>query len=250
MKVKQKIKEEPNMEVGKLKVGEIKKEDEDLTAEDEERRRRRRDRNKVAATKCRNKKKERTTLLIAEGEVLEIQNSSFKEELIRLEAEKRRLTEILAEHEHTCVKRPRIDKDKDTNKEQENIFKVPDAPMPKEYIQTPPKTREMEQFDTGRKYLTYNEYTEQQHTAAFSDKFQYYDCDEKFNDPCNDKMFNNNNTFVNQEEEEESSSKCQTQGYLHYSYYGANIRNNFLDNQPLSLSSYGFNTVDNMCVAL
>merc|ERR1712013_697258 len=139
MKVKQKIKEEPNMEEGKLEVDDIKKEYEDLTAEDEERRRRRRDRNKVAATKCRNKKKERTTLLIAEGEVLEIQNSGFKEELIRLEAEKRRLTEILAEHEHTCVKRPRIDKDKDTNKEQENIFKVPDTPMPKEYIQTPPK---------------------------------------------------------------------------------------------------------------
>jgi len=71
-----------------MKVEDIKKENEDLTAEDEERRRRRRDRNKVAATKCRNKKKERTTLLIAEGEVLEIQNSSFKEELIRLEVEK------------------------------------------------------------------------------------------------------------------------------------------------------------------
>jgi len=249
MKVKQKIKEEPNMEVGKLMVEEIKKEDEDLTAEDEERRRRRRDRNKVAATKCRNKKKERTTLLIAEGEVLEIQNSSFKEELIRLEAEKRRLTEILAEHEHTCVKRQRIDKDKDTNKEQENIFKVPDTPMPKEYIQTPPKIQKIEQFDSGRKYLTYNENTEQQQATAFSDKFQYYDCGEQFNDPCNDKMFNNNNMFVKQEEEE-PSSECQTQGYLHYSYYGANIRNNFLDNQPLSLSSYGFNSVDNMCVAL
>merc|ERR1712013_157171 len=61
MKVKQKIKEEPNMELGKLKVEEIKKEDEDLTAEDEERRRRRRNRNKVAATKCRNKKKEDNT---------------------------------------------------------------------------------------------------------------------------------------------------------------------------------------------
>jgi len=249
MKVKQKIKEEPNMEVGKLMVEEIKKEDEDLTAEDEERRRRRRDRNKVAATKCRNKKKERTTLLIAEGEVLEIQNSSFKEELIRLEAEKRRLTEILAEHEHACVKRPRIDKDKDTNKEQENIFKVPDAPMPKEYIQTPPKIQKNEQFDTERKYITYNEYTEQQQSTAFSDKSQYYDYGEQFNDPCNDKMFNNNNMFVKQEEEE-PSSECQTQGYLHYSYYGANIRNNFLDNQPLSLSSYGFNSVDNMCVAL
>merc|ERR1739844_837877 len=125
MKVKQKIKEEPNPEPGQLMVEDIKKENEDLTLEDEERRRRRRERNKVAATKCRNKEKERTTLLIAEGEVLEIQNSSLKEELRKLEAEKRSLTEILAEHEQSCVKRPRIEKEKDTNKEQKNIFKVP-----------------------------------------------------------------------------------------------------------------------------
>jgi len=239
MKVKQKIKEEPNMEVGKLKVGEIKKEDEDLTAEDEERRRRRRDRNKVAATKCRNKKKERTTLLIAEGEVLEIQNSSFKEELIRLEAEKRRLTEILAEHEHTCVKRQRMNKDKESNKEQENIFKVPDTPMP---TTTHPivSARKLEHFDPERKHPTYNGNTDSCDQEAFSNNFQYYNYGE---------AFNSNNMFVKQEEEE-LSSECQTQGYLHYSYYGANIRNNFLDNQPLSLSSYGFNSVDSMCVAL
>jgi len=240
MKVKQKIKEEPNMEVGKLKVEEIKKEDEDLTAEDEERRRRRRDRNKVAATKCRNKKKERTTLLIAEGEVLEIQNSSFKEELIRLEAEKRRLTEILAEHEHTCVKRQRIDKVKDTNKEQDNIFKVPDTPIP---TPTHPKVsaRKVEHFDPERNHPTYNGNTDSCEQETFSNNFQYYNYGEEFN---------SNNMFVKQEEEEQPSSECQTQGYLHYSYYGANIRNNFLDNQPLSLSSYGFNSVDNMCVAL
>jgi len=247
MKVKQKIKEEPNLEVGKLKVEDIKKEDENLTAEDEERRRRRRDRNKVAATKCRNKKKERTTLLIAEGEVLEIQNSSFKEELIRLEVEKRRLKEILAEHEHTCAKRPRIDKEKDPNKEQKNIFKVPNTPTPKEYHQTPPKIQKVESFDTARKYPAYNRDIEEQQTTT--DKFQYLNYCEEFNDKCGDNVLNGNNMFVKQEDEQ-PSTLGQAPGYYHYSYYGANIKNNFLDSQSLSLSSYGFNSVDNMCVAL
>ncbi len=34
---------------------------------------------KVAATKCRNKKKERTTRLVSESEILEMQNSSLKQ---------------------------------------------------------------------------------------------------------------------------------------------------------------------------
>merc|ERR1719206_1348517 len=184
--------------------------------------------------------KERTTLLIAEGEVLKIQNSSFKEELIRLEAEKRRLTEILAEHEHTCDKRQRMNKDKESNKEQENIFKVPDTPMPTS-SNLKSSARKVEHFDPERKHPTYNGNTDSCDQEAFSNEFQVYNYGEEFN---------SNNMFVKQEEEEPSSSECQTQGYLHYSYYGANIRNNFLDNQPLSLSSYGFNTVDNMCVAL
>jgi len=247
MKVKQKIKEEPNLEVGKLEVEDIKKEEENLTAEDEERRRRRRDRNKVAATKCRNKKKERTTLLIAEGEVLEIQNSSFKEELIRLEVEKRRLTEILAEHEQSCVKRPRIEKEKDTNKEQKNIFKVPSTPTPKEYHPTPPKIQKVEHFDAERKYAAYNRDIEEQHITT--DKFQYLNYSEELHAKCGDNMFTGNNMFVKQEDAQ-PSTLGQSPGYYHYSYYGANIKNNFLDSQPLSLSSYGFNSVDNMCVAL
>ena len=75
--------------------------------EDELRRRRRRERNKVAATKCRNKKKERTGMLVKEGEILETQNSSLKIEISRLEAEKRHLMDILALHESSCTKRPR-----------------------------------------------------------------------------------------------------------------------------------------------
>merc|ERR1711936_1397601 len=55
MKVRQKLKSEPE-EGGAYETNiKIKKEAEDLTPEDEERRRRRRERNKVAATKCRNK---------------------------------------------------------------------------------------------------------------------------------------------------------------------------------------------------
>jgi len=250
MKVKQKIKEEPSMEVGKIEVEDIKQENEDLTAEDEERRRRRRERNKVAATKCRNKKKERTTLLIAEGEVLEIQNSSFKEELIRLEAEKRRLTDILTQHEPTCAKRPRLDKVKDPRKDQKDVFKVPNAPAtPKENHQTPSKVsaQKVENFDTERKYPTYSGNTNaephDEPTHAFSNEFQYFNYSEGFDHQ------RENNMFAKQQAEQHNTGGV-AQGYCHYSFYGGNLKNNLLDSQPLSLSSYGFNGVDNMCVAL
>merc|ERR1712083_1219890 len=104
MKVRQKLKSEPE-EGGAYETNiKIKKEAEDLTPEDEERRRRRQ-RNKVAATKCRNKKKEKTTILVAESEIVEVQNASLKAEVARLDAEKRRLTTILAQHEPNCAKK-------------------------------------------------------------------------------------------------------------------------------------------------
>merc|ERR550517_1232866 len=97
MKVRQKLKSEPE-EGGAFEPNlSIKRELEDLTPEDEDRRRRR-ERNKVAATKCRNKKKEKTTILVAESEIVEVQNASLKAEVARLDAEKRRLTTILAQH--------------------------------------------------------------------------------------------------------------------------------------------------------
>merc|ERR1711874_223222 len=108
MKVRQKLKSEPE-EGGAYETNiKIKKEAEDLTPEDEERRRRRRERNKVAATKCRNKKKEKTTILVAESEIVEVQNASLKAEVARLDAEKRRLTSILAQHEPNCAKKRRM----------------------------------------------------------------------------------------------------------------------------------------------
>merc|ERR1712020_759480 len=108
MKVRQKLKSEPE-EGGAYEANiKIKKEAEDLTPEDEERRRRRRERNKVAATKCRNKKKEKTTILVAESEIVEVQNASLKAEVARLDAEKRRLTTILAQHAPNCAKKRRL----------------------------------------------------------------------------------------------------------------------------------------------
>merc|ERR1719193_2064883 len=108
MKVRQKLKSEPE-EGGAFEPNlSIKRELEDLTPEDEDRRRRRRERNKVAATKCRNKKKEKTTILVAESEIVEVQNASLKAEVARLDAEKRRLTTILAQHAPNCAKKRRL----------------------------------------------------------------------------------------------------------------------------------------------
>merc|ERR1719191_866559 len=105
MKVKQKIKEETfQTQDASFGFNDINEGEGSLSFEDEERRLRRRERNKVAATKCRNKKKERTTRLIAEGEVLEIQNECLKEEMVRLEIEYKHLTKMLAQHEPSCEK--------------------------------------------------------------------------------------------------------------------------------------------------
>merc|ERR1712045_195590 len=108
MKVRQKLKPEPEGAAAFEPDLGIKREFEDLTPEDEDRRRRRRERNKVAATKCRNKKKEKTTILVAESEIVEVQNASLKAEVARLDAEKRRLTSILAQHEPNCAKKRRM----------------------------------------------------------------------------------------------------------------------------------------------
>jgi len=110
MKVKQKIKEE-TFQTSDASFGfnDINDGGANLTFEDEERRLRRRERNKVAATKCRNKKKERTTRLIAEGEVLEIQNTALKEELRKLEAEARSLTDLLSQHSKVCLQKRKLE---------------------------------------------------------------------------------------------------------------------------------------------
>jgi len=108
MKVRQKLKSEPDEGAAFKPNLSIKREVEDLTPEDEDRRRRRRERNKVAATKCRNKKKEKTTILVAESEIVEVQNASLKAEVARLDAEKRRLTTILAQHAPNCAKKRRL----------------------------------------------------------------------------------------------------------------------------------------------
>jgi len=112
MKVKQKIKEETFQTLdASFGFNDINDGGANLTFEDEERRLRRRERNKVAATKCRNKKKERTTRLIAEGEVLEIQNTALKEELRKLEAEARSLRDLLSQHSKVCLQKRKLESD-------------------------------------------------------------------------------------------------------------------------------------------
>ena len=44
---------------------------------------------------------------MAESEIVEVQNASLKAEVARLDAEKRRLTSILAQHEPNCNKKRR-----------------------------------------------------------------------------------------------------------------------------------------------
>jgi len=143
MKVKEKLKaEEPdnsydaydNYDYDQLDLK--LKNEEELTPEDEERRRRRRERNKIAATKCRNKKKEKTVILISESEVLENQNLSLKQDISRLEAEKRQLVDLLSRHEPTCVKRARLSH---PAADDSNNFRIPDVPPPASQASSRPR---------------------------------------------------------------------------------------------------------------
>ena len=55
----------------------------------------RRERNRLAATKCRNKKKNKFNLIINKAEVIEKSNNNLRQEIYKLEAEKRHLVRLL-----------------------------------------------------------------------------------------------------------------------------------------------------------
>ena len=55
----------------------------------------RRERNRLAATKCRNKKKEKLTQMLQTADAIEKSNNSLRQEIYKLEAEKRHLVKLL-----------------------------------------------------------------------------------------------------------------------------------------------------------
>jgi len=118
---------------------EMKIENEVPTWEDEIRRHRRRERNKVAATKCRNKKKERTTRLIAEGEVLEVQNVTLKEELERLVAQEKKLKDMLQYHGASCAKKMKKYEESDQTAPEEGKCESPLSNTDLDWIYSPAK---------------------------------------------------------------------------------------------------------------
>eukprot|EP00092_Neocalanus_flemingeri_P016331 GFUD01017679.1.p1 GENE.GFUD01017679.1~~GFUD01017679.1.p1 ORF type:complete len:360 (-),score=80.88 GFUD01017679.1:51-1049(-) len=135
MKVKQKLKMEPEDSLQEKFALNIKREEEDLSPDDEVRRRKRRERNKVAAEKCRNKKKKETLNLFAESKSVERANAIYKDDIARLEAEQRHLISILEQHQPTCKKRRR-----DSSASQppwhfddSNTFRVPTLPASKHH---------------------------------------------------------------------------------------------------------------------
>jgi len=80
----------------------IKRERDDFTPENDEKRRRRRERNKIAAEKCRNKRKAAIEKLYSESESVAVQNSKYKEDIAKLEAEQRHLRMVLEQHKPVC----------------------------------------------------------------------------------------------------------------------------------------------------
>lgn len=137
MKVRQKLKIEPEDSLQEQLSQDIKREKEDLGPADKMKRHKRRERNKVAAEKCRNKKKKETLNLFVESESVERQNARYKEDIARLEAEQRHLINILAQHQPTC-KMQRIGKPSTPQPswhfDDSNTFKVPNLPANRPYV--------------------------------------------------------------------------------------------------------------------
>jgi len=214
MKVKQKIKEEIS-QTADISLGfddTMNDGGANLTFEDEERRLRRRERNKVAATKCRNKKKERTTKLIAEGELLEIQNASLKDELSKLEAEKRSLHDLLSQHSKVCVKKRKFDGDGLQTKD-------------KKHRQNPTPESKERTFSNQRPQLDFNQ--------SNMEAFQNYN-------------YNGYNgeapgLYIKQETEQ-CNDFYSRQGYFQYGYFSQSSS---------CLPGYSLNPgAENMCLAL
>jgi len=82
--------------------------EEELSATDEERRRQRRARNRIAAQKCRQRKRERTEELEGEVELLRQKKTCYDKEIKKLEAEKKKLMQMLENHDNfpgLCTRR-------------------------------------------------------------------------------------------------------------------------------------------------
>jgi len=210
-KVKQRVEESKINDI----IKEPKKEPEELTEEDEERRRRRRERNKVAATKCRNKKKEKTCLLVSEGELLEAQNKNLKQEISRLEAEKRHLVEILALHEPTCAKRPR----RETNSNEDDKFRIPAVPPQR----GPPRFRRQDSLMDTLEILE-----------------NLDDIDQLANIQSNNKSSSGGKEAAPGKDSGNTYKSCS---------FSRSKPSYFLVNKPKSLSYSGFR-MDNRCIAL
>ena len=73
----------------------------------------RRERNKLAATKCRNKKKEKFNLILHKAEAIQKSNNNLRQEMYRLEAEKKHLVRLLM----MKTKAPKNNDCKDTSEE-------------------------------------------------------------------------------------------------------------------------------------
>lgn len=219
MKVRENMKNEEQEEnYDSLLDTKLKTEDEDLTPEDEERRRRRRERNKVAATKCRNKKKEKTVLLVSESEILENQNLNLKQEISRLEAEKRHLVDILSMHEPACAKRPRLEQ----SNEDDSNFRVPAVPVARG---PPPRLSRQDSLLQTLEIL-----------GSLEDLVEYDEEEEE-----------------NPQSAEQKSSSAQEDDISNRPFsscsFSRSKQNYFLANNPKSLSYSGFQ-LDNRCIAL
>ena len=205
-----------------------------MTYEDAERRNRRRERNKIAATKCRNKKKERTTRLIAEGEVLEIQNASLKEELKKLEVEKRSLSELLSQHHSHCVKKPKLSVTKEA-----------------------PKTNKIRSHDEFKqKFKMMNNkaggVSSNTHSPYNANHFEFNNYENSRLD-----ILGGKNMFIKEEAEACTASTeyyQQNVGHCQYGYYNTNpLKSHYFDaggQSSLYLNNYPWNGGDTRCLAL
>ena len=75
----------------------------------------RRERNRVAATKCRNKKKEKLNMILGKAEAIEKSNNKLRQEMYRLEGEKKQLVTLLV-MKSKGYNHERVDKNPESSK--------------------------------------------------------------------------------------------------------------------------------------
>ena len=162
---------------------------------------------------------------------MEIQNASLKEEIKKLEAEKRSLNDLLTSHEPKCkAKKLKLE---NNSRKRENHCEFSSSDRKEE-----PQSNRLHGEDK-RPHLLRNSHLDFLPPSGLYHNFEY-------------SSFDNNNMFIKQETDQCMDYFGRRESYFHYGFHPSMNRNNIFDGQSLCLSNYPLSSGggDSMCLAL